>query len=306
MKTFDWAVHLDKDFTPPVPVSEGYLDMDTMTFYGGEESVRFRNFTRSRFLENDGYPDSVIITTRLNSSQRVMQLLMAIDAVRQAGGTASIFIPYFPYARQDRVCNTGEAFGAKVMATLINDAFAENVFIFDPHSEVTSALIDNVRVIDNTKFISKALRDMLAMEDILTMDKIALVLPDEGAHKKGGLLARRLNWRSPFVECQKLRNLATGDIIDQRIINPEKAKNKFCLIVDDIIDGGRTFLGLSERLTEAGSKGNFLACSHGIFSHGFKELTSKFCRIYTTDSFKTHDLTGLADKVSVFELELED
>lgn len=306
MKMFDWAVHLDPDFTPNVETSEGYLDIDTMTFYGGEEKVRFRNFTRARFLENEGYPDSVMITSRLNSSQRVMQLLMAIDAVRQAGGVPSIFIPYFPYARQDRVCNAGESFSAKVMTTLINDAFVDHVYIYDPHSDIVPSLLDNVRVIRNYSFIQSVVRNMLELKDILPVDKIALVVPDEGAHKKMAALARNIHWTGNVVECQKLRKMSTGEIIDQRVINPEAADGKYCLIVDDIIDGGRTFLGLADKLTEAGSKGNFLACSHGIFSHGFKELTSKFTRIYTTESFKTHDLTGLTDKVHVYPIALEE
>jgi phosphoribosylpyrophosphate synthetase len=65
------------------------------------------------------------------------------------------------------------------------------------------------------------------------------------------------------------------------------------LIVDDICDGGGTFLGISDalgsRLRSLGDVGGDyilgLYVTHGIFSKGFCDLIEKFDHVYTTDSF---------------------
>ena len=54
------------------------------------------------------------------------------------------------------------------------------------------------------------------------------------------------------------------------------------LIVDDIIDGGRTFIELSKELVRKGidkSQIN-LYVTHGIFSKGFTELDKHFNKVY--------------------------
>ena len=55
-----------------------------------------------------------------------------------------LVIPYFPYARQDRVCIEGEALGAAVMANFINNLDFAKVTIWDAHSEVSPALLNRV------------------------------------------------------------------------------------------------------------------------------------------------------------------
>jgi len=59
------------------------------------------------------------------------------------------------------------------------------------------------------------------------------------------------------------------------------------LIVDDICDGGGTFLGLAKELKSKNAGKLYLAISHGIFSKGFESLAKDFQKIFTTDSFKT-------------------
>jgi ribose-phosphate pyrophosphokinase len=60
-------------------------------------------------------------------------------------------------------------------------------------------------------------------------------------------------------------------------------------MVDDICDGGGTFLGLAEELKSKNAGKLFLAVSHGIFSKGISKLSSMFENIFTTDSIKSMD-----------------
>ena len=83
------------------------------------------------------------------------------------------------------------------------------------------------------------------------------------------------------VQCTKSR--VGGRVQVDRIL--EYIKGKVCLVVDDICDGGRTFVELGDRLNEAKSHSNYLFVSHGIFSAGFDELKRYYAGIGTTNSF---------------------
>ena len=112
------------------------------TFPGGEEYVKLEWAGRER-----NYLEETFITARLTSSSEVMRLLMVTDALRRRGfRDISLNLGYVPYARQDRVCAEGESLSIKVFADLINSQKYQNVEIYDPHSTVTPALLDNCGV----------------------------------------------------------------------------------------------------------------------------------------------------------------
>ena len=73
---------------------------------------------------------------------------------------------------------------------------------------------------------------------------------------------------------------------DEKISKEMEAFNK-CLIIDDICDGGGTFIGLAKELKQKNAGDLYLAVSHGIFSKGLEALNTYFTKLYTTDSFKT-------------------
>ena len=86
------------------------------------------------------------ITAVLKSSLDVMALVMTTSAIchhysEKDLRDINLLVPYFPYARQDRVCNPGEAHGARAMARIINSLGYGSVTVFDPHSDVTPALL---------------------------------------------------------------------------------------------------------------------------------------------------------------------
>ena len=105
--------------------------------------------------------EPVTIVYRYTGDNSILILLSMTDALRRMGvKEINLAIPYFPGARQDRVCNNGEALTVKIYANLINSQKYNKVVVFDPHSEVTPALIDNVQVVDNLELVKFALRDI--------------------------------------------------------------------------------------------------------------------------------------------------
>ncbi|UTD16340.1 ribose-phosphate pyrophosphokinase [Tenacibaculum mesophilum] len=261
-------LNLDKSFTPYG--TENNVDYNFFTFSGGEPHIKIISE-----LEN---VSEVTITHRIQSFNDIGTLLLATNALKNMGITKlNVVLPYFPAARQDRLMVSGEPLSVKVYADIINAQNFKSVTVFDPHSEVTPALLNNCKVIDNHKFIELVTQQ-------LSKD-LTLISPDGGALKKIYKVAAYLQ-NYEVVECSKSRNVKTGQLTGFKVYTDD-LQGKDCLIVDDICDGGGTFLGLAKELKAKNAGNLYLAISHGIFSKGFDELEKHFTKIFTTDSFKT-------------------
>jgi ribose-phosphate pyrophosphokinase len=238
--------------------------IESFDFSGGEIHLRLDAFKLS---------DTVQVTALLTDSREIMKLLLTINAIRNLSPLTSIHLtlPYFPYARQDRVCNPGEAFGAQVVANLINSLDCASVRIIDPHSNVTLSLVRNAQVIAWPDLISGT-----SLESFIKKNKLSLVAPDAGAKEKTAHLAQHLGL--PFFVASKKRDPATGKILASEI--HENISELNLLIVDDICDGGQTFISLAEQLKKQGAQNLYLYVTHGIFSKGFEALTKNFKKIF--------------------------
>lgn len=185
-----------------------------------------------------------------------------------------VFIPYLPYARQDRIMVKGEPLSVKVLADLINLQGYSKVRIYDPHSEVCLALINNSEAIYNFKFVEEVLKNK---KDYL------IVSPDAGAYKKIFNVCQYIGYKDDIIICNKTRNVKDGSLGNITVpVNDFKKKDLY--IIDDICDGGGTFVLLAKELKKRNAGKVNLIVSHGIFSKGLKVLEG-IDHIYTTDSF---------------------
>lgn len=263
------TLDLDPNFRP-FPEHE-QLSFSKFTFPGGE--LHFKITTEINHIFK------VIITHRVNRFQAMGEILLAADALKRAGVKhLELYIPYFPAARQDRVMVPGEPLTVKIMADLLNAQGFEKVTVFDPHSDVTAAVLHNCKTLNNHKFIARCTEQL--PEDLL------LVSPDGGALKKIYKLAQYLG-KFEVVECSKSRNVRTGEITNFTVYSDD-LQGRPCLLVDDICDGGGTFLGLAKQLKAKNAGPLYLAVSHGIFSKGFDALFAVFDTVFATNSFKDH------------------
>ena len=142
--------------------------------------------------------------------------------------------------------------------------------LFDPHSEVAALLINNAFVINNKIMVEQYL-----------LDNAVLICPDAGAAKKTGEYALWNSKLADIVYCNKKRNLANGRL-ELEVLNPELCNNRNCVIIDDICDGGATFLAIAGQVKPAHLT---LIVTHGIFSKGLDALAEKFDSIITSDSY---------------------
>src|SRR5574343_89755 len=104
-------------------------------------------------------PDTFNYSARADlwSSDDIMRMLLVNNALREISGDIKWYIPYVPYARQDRRANPGEPLSIQVMAQLINTMQASQVVIWDPHSDVTPALINNVTIVPQEDLVHQIL-----------------------------------------------------------------------------------------------------------------------------------------------------
>ena len=249
----------------------------SLTFSGGEEHIR---------LDLEGIPKRgkkyIKIKTRLTSSKAVMQLLMSVGALREHFGKRvkiHLECDYFPYARQDRVCNKGEAFSLEIMCNLINSLKLDHVCVTDPHSGVLTGLVDNLVVMPQYEVFT-------LYEDCYTLRPDLVVSPDKGATEKSRCVAQILRV-TDVIQASKVRDTLTGNIIETVVEGNVEGLD--ILIPDDICDGGRTFTELAKVLKKKGAKSLTLYVTHGIFSKGFKVFEGLFDHIITTDSFKAKE-----------------
>jgi len=262
-------LNLDHNFKPFSDKKE--IEFQSFIFSGGEPHIKIKpDFDVS---------ETVTITHRINSFNDFGLLLLAVDALKRMDvKLINVFIPYFPAARQDRVMIAGEPLSVKVYADILNSLKLNKITVFDAHSEVTSALLDNCEVISNHAFIAEVLKKI--------GNDVKLISPDGGALKKIYKVSEYLGGID-VVECSKSRDVKTGKLSGFKVYD-DNLQGIDCLIVDDICDGGGTFIGLAEELKKKNAGKLYLAVSHGIFNKGFESMKA-FEKIFTTNSFREFD-----------------
>ena len=244
-------------------------------FSGGEVHLNAKEFFKILPKEHGKQTD--IIWAPIHDSVDLMELLVLTDAYkRYYMRTPAVCIPYIPYARQDRVANDGEALSIKIFADIINAQNYPVVYVMDPHSEVCMALIDRVKVLTNIddNYLSSVIPDY---------NTCVALAPDAGAFKRLSKVIKDI----PLIYATKQRDTKTGALSNVELHTGNiDIIGKKLLIIDDICDGGGTFLLLKSELERNGINNVVdLYVSHGIFSRGLKELTKVFDTIYTTNSF---------------------
>ena len=267
------SLNLDLSFNPTNYKQIGY---NSMVFNGGEHNIKITTPIDS------GKIDKVVITNRFTSASDIIRLLLAKDALKLKGiSNVELIMPYLPYARQDRVCNDGESFSLKVFCDLINAMNFSKVTIIDCHSDVGPALLNNCVNISPSNFVKIVCFDI----ESYGVEKLLLISPDAGSNKKCNKIFSEVGLFSDIIKCDKKRNLETGELSGFEVFSNDLSGTD-CLIVDDICDGGRTFIGVAEELKKKNAGNIYLYITHGIFSNGFDDLKKHFKYIYTTDSFK--------------------
>jgi ribose-phosphate pyrophosphokinase len=214
--------------------------------------------------------DEVTVICSIVDSSYLLLLLNTANALENLFARKKVLvIPYLMAARSDRVMLPGDSVDLKVVANLINSCGFEKVYLYDVHSDVATLLINNAISITNKNLVEQ-----------YNKENAILICPDAGAAKK---VSKYFEWNTNLIEiiyCNKSRDLSTGKIT-LKVLEPEKCIGRPCVIIDDICDGGGTFLAIAEQIQPAHLT---LIVTHGIFSKGYDALAKYFHQIIVSNS----------------------
>jgi len=220
-----------------------------------------------------------VVEALMPTSDEIMQLLQISNILQNSEGFkgAALNIPYFPYARQDRVCNKGEDFALLTFIHVLDNANFDEVNVVDLHSGIARDLLTSF--IDNWSEITQA--DILNSEQsrqvMAFLQYDSIIFPDAGAKAK----ARTQEFKFGTLDVYTANKRRTQHGIEYEDMT---YYGNYGLVVDDICDGGRTFIALAEMIRKDKPISTLdLYVTHGIFSHPeqFETLTKMYRTIYT-------------------------
>lgn len=248
------------------------------SFSSGERYVRYEESVRGK----DVY---ILQSTTAHPNTDLMELFLMCQAARLSfAKSVHVILPYFPYARQDRVAAPREPISAKLVASLIETAGADHVITIDLHSDQVQGFFHipadalDARQVFADYFLKKKLKDPV------------VVAPDAGGAKRAKKFADMIHAdlaimhksRTAHHKAEVLE--VVGDI-----------EGKTCIIFDDMIDTASTLCPAKEALVKRKANPNvYAAATHPILSGKALENLDKalFKEVVVTDSIPHPELTG--------------
>lgn len=226
------------------------------------------------------------------ANDNLVELLLYLDAFRRASAhSVSAVIPYFPYARQDRMARGREAISARVVADLIESQGAARVIFVDIHNRATQGFfhipVDPLTAIP-------LLADYFRKDEFANA---AIVSPDVGRAGMAGRYAERLNLPLVIMHKRRIDTQRTevvnvvGDIGGHRPI-----------IIDDLVAGG-SVLKQIDALYKRGAEGKaYFAITHPVFLPSAQKIMDEDERIEKLITTNTIPLKNPHPKVEVLSI----
>ena len=256
-------------------------------FPDGQQQLRFEGSQIGliKGYDNPNFDYQITIKSRLNNFKDLELICCAVASLQELGITKiHLATPYFLGSRSDRKFEEGSNNYLKtVICPIINSLGFKSVTVLDPHSDVLEACLNNFKKVNNFTLVDDALSYLIGEDE---EDQIVLVSPDAGAYKKVFDVAKEFKIER-IVTATKVRDVKTGQILRTEIPTLDQHANLKYVIVDDICDGGRTFIELAKAIKDSRPTAElYLVVTHGIFSSGYAELGKYFNGIYCTNSVK--------------------
>lgn len=285
---------------PEDPLSCKY---EISKFPDGQQALKIVEKGYSSFYSLKNNNQDITIKSRLNNFKDLELIICANQCLKEIGvQRVSLYIPYCTGGRSDRKFEEGGINYIKtVVAPIINSQNFEKVTVIDPHSDVLEACINNFESRDNHDLVLRALKDIDNKDG--AKDRIVLVSPDAGALKKVFKIQQKFGIKQMLIG-SKERDLK-GNITHTSVSGFDVSmREKTFVIVDDICDGGRTFIEISKVIKEHyhmyGGAKVVLIVTHGIFSKGFDTIFEHIDEVYTTDSIKEFESNDKLNQYGIF------
>lgn len=223
---------------------------------------------------------SVDPSTKVNTIlDELHQLTDSLPLKFMRGVIQELFIPYLPYARADRQFSDNGNNGLFTFLYGLNDFNIHNITVVDPHN--VAALMEfkrNLFGLGKVEIVTQlqALKTTAQQFHIDINQYDAIVAPDKGAADKAQEIAEY--YGLPLIVCTKQRDPLTGKLSNP-VVNGDVSGLKL-LIVDDIFDGGGTFIQLATELQTQVPAQIDLYVTHLIGAKGLDILRGKIDNVF--------------------------
>ena len=245
---------------------------ETRTFANGEIYARYGDSVR-------GCDAFVMQSHSAPINEWLMEQLIMVDALKRASAKRiTVVAPFYPYARQDKKGRGREPISARLIADLFKAAGADRIMSVDLHAAQIQGFFDGP--VDHLFAMPVLLEHF---QKLLDSETLTVVSPDMGrvrvadiwSDKLGAPLAIIHKRRDPKVPNQVSVHEIVGDV-----------EGRVCLLVDDLIDTGRTIAKAAEALKHSGATRVVVAATHAVFSDPAVEvLQSDFIdQVVVTDT----------------------
>ena len=244
----------------------------------------------------------IIQSTSKPVNDRIMETLIFIDGLKRANcREVTVIMPYYGYARQDRIAHINEPISAKLVADLFSNVGVKRVLTVELHTPQIQGFfgvpVDNL---SPSYLFAKYINKKYDTSKLNITHNLAIVAPDHGALHR----ARDLSNFIPHTSIV---------VIDKRRPRPNVAEitnvvgdieGKTCIMVDDIIDTGGTICAGAKVLMERGAKEVIICCSHALFNGNALEKFENadyIKEVVVTDTIEHPEFKG-SSKITVISI----
>jgi ribose-phosphate pyrophosphokinase len=244
----DIAAELDSELLPT----------EARTFANGEIYARYGDSIRGA--------DVFAIQSHCSPiNEWLMEQLIMIDAAKRASAKRiTVVAPFYPYARQDKKGRGREPISARLVADLFKAAGADRIMSVDLHAAQIQGFFDGP--VDHLFAMPVLLEHFRSKLDAATL---TVVSPDMGRVRVADIWSDKLG--APLAIIHKRRDPKIANQVSVHEIVGE-VEGRVCLLVDDMIDTGRTIVKAAEALKKQGALGVVVAATHAIFSDPAVEI----------------------------------
>ena len=229
-----------------LPISE----KESFKFANDNNFVQFKESIRGQSIY-------IVQTTEVPVNERIMELLITIDAAKRASPEKiTVILPYFMYSRSDKKDQPRVPITAKLMAKLIETAGADRVITCDLHNAAIQAYFEiGCDQLTATYLIANFFKKK-------NLEDIVVVATDAGSSKRAYKYSRLLN--CPIALIDKRRAGNDDKAVAANIIG--EVKGKTALIFDDEISTGGTLIEAINICHLQGAKEVYAGATHGVFA----------------------------------------
>lgn len=220
----------------------------------------------------------VRIECDIYNSNQMMLLIAMIENIRNL---SEIKIGFFAYQRQDKskLVDDGEFEEIKMYRKpfdMIADAIGERkvkVSFLDIHNDLMNEEVVNI-IPDISKIVSEGVLELNERGKYVNAKNIVIVYPDAGAMNRYGESSK--GFKSISFDKVRGDNGSISSHIISDVVDLELLAGKDIFIIDDLCDGGRTFVSAAEKIKEFEPNSMSLYITHGLFAFGVEHLLEVF------------------------------